>query len=454
MASSPRASRFAVGMAVRLAALAVAMASTTWFILRPGYAGTTLILTALFAAVVAETWRFITRTNRELARFHDAARYADFSQRFRLEGTGAGFDELGRTFADILDRLQTVRDESESSVRHQRAIIEHIPIPLFTLHADDSITLLNNAARRLFGTADVTRRQDLLQFGKGFHDAVLEAVPGRRELVSFSVEDIDYKLTLATSEIVTASDSEKLISLQDIQSELDTTQAEAWHDLVRVLTHEIMNSITPITSLAVTAEAVVDDIIKKTDADSPIGSDLVDLHDAIDTVAQRSDSLVKFVDSYRQLTRLAPSEKKRIHLGELFESVARLAEAEHPACADNLEIDVTPAGLDVHADRDLLEPVLINLLRNAWQATADKEQPSMRLAGRLNPRGNVVIEVSDNGPGVPDEIASKVFVPFFTTKEGGSGVGLALTRQVMIAQGGFVRLGRSAQGGAKFSLIF
>jgi len=446
--------RFTTGLVVRLIVVMLTMNAITWFLLRPGFLGMTVIAGTLLALGIAEVWRYITRTNRELARFHDAARYADFSQRFSLQGTGAGFDDLGGTFADILERLRQVREDSESNVRHQRAIIEHIPIPLLTLHSDDSITLLNNAARRLFGTADVTRRRDLVQFGKSFHDAVLEAVPGRRELVTFSVEDIDYKLTLAASEIVTASDNEKLISLQDIQSELDTSQAEAWHDLVRVLTHEIMNSITPITSLAVTAEAVVDDIIKKTDADSPIGNDLVDLHDAIDTVAKRSDSLVKFVDSYRQLTRLAPSEKRRVQLKDLFDSVVRLAEAEHPPCSEILEVDVTPPGLDVHADRDLLEPVLINLLRNAWQASADVEHPSIKLSARLNPRGNVVIEVSDNGPGIPDEIAGKVFVPFFTTKEQGSGVGLALARQVMIAQGGFVRLGQSEDGGAKFSLIF
>ncbi len=446
--------RFTVMLAVRLLAVGLAMAAVIGLLLRPGHPGGLLLASMVLVATIAELWRYVTRSNRELARFHDAARYADFSQRFNLEGVGSGFDELGRTFADILDRLRDVREQSEASVRYQRAIIEHTPIPLLTLKNDDSIALLNNAARRLFGATEITRRQDLIRFGKGFHDAVIDAVPGRRELVTFTVEDIEYKLTLAVAEIVTSQGSEKLISLQDIQTELDATQADAWHDLVRVLTHEIMNSITPITSLAVTAETVVDDIIKKTDADSPIGDDLVDLHDAIDTVAQRSDSLLNFVDSYRQLTRLAPGDKQRIAIRELFASAARLAGAENPQCVEWLTCEVTPPGLDVFADRDLLEPVLSNLLRNAWQAVESEEEPSIELHGRLNARGNVVIEVSDNGPGVADELANRIFVPFFTTKEKGSGVGLALARQVMIAQGGFIRLGRSEAGGAKFSLIF
>ena len=446
--------RFTVLLAARLAAVGAGMFCALWLLLRPGYHGLLIIAAILLVASIMELWRFVSRSNRELARFHDAARFADFSQRFNLQGVGSGFDELGATFADILDNLRATREVSEASVRHQRAIIEHTPIPLLTLPADESISLLNNAARRLFAAANVTKRQDLIPFGKGFHDAVVEAVPGRRELVAFTVEEMEYKLTLAAAEIVTRDGSEKLISLQDIQTELDATQADAWQDLVRVLTHEIMNSITPITSLAMTAEAVVNDIIEKSDASSAIGGDLVDLHDAIETVAKRSESLVNFVDSYRQLTRLAPGEKRRVRLQELFTSVRRLAEAEYPQCGEWLVSRVSPEGLDVIADRDLLEPVLTNLLRNAWQAVAGVEKPSISLGGRLNSRGNVVIEVSDNGPGVPEEIASKVFVPFFTTKVNGSGVGLALARQVMIAQGGFIRLGKSDTGGAKLSLIF
>jgi signal transduction histidine kinase len=215
-----------------------------------------------------------------------------------------------------------------------------------------------------------------------------------------------------------------------------------------------MNSITPVTSLATTAADVVDDIIAKAGADSPLAEDLTDLHDAIGTVARRSDSLMQFVNSYRQLTRLAPPERKRVQIGELFDSASRLAAAEWPDRNVTLQQQVEPAGLDVFVDRDLLEPVLLNLLRNAWHATLTVDEPKIELRGRLNRRGNTVIEVCDNGPGVSEELASKIFVPFFTTKEGGSGVGLALARQVMTAHGGFIRVMSSEGGGARFSLTF
>lgn len=446
--------RFVISLAVRLVIAGLAMAAFVWLLVLPGYHSSMLLAGAAMALAIAEVWRYASRTNREVARFLDAARYEDYSQRFDYRNDGSGFRELGEAFTDILERMQDRSTNRESEMRRARALIEHIPVPLMTLHADDSITLQNNAARRLFGAEHVTTLKDLRKFGFRFSESVETAVPGVRQLVIFSVEGIEYKLTLATTELVVAGNSERLISLQDIQSELDATQAEAWEDLVRVLTHEIMNSITPVTSLAATATDVVADVRDKVRSDMPIAEDLEDLHDAIETVARRSDSLMQFVDSYRQITRLAPPEKKRIRLAELFETVVRLAKAECPRDDVEFSVQISPSELDVYADRDLLEPVLINLLRNAWQATESIEKPSVRLGARLNRRHNVVIEVADNGPGVPQEIATKIFVPFFTTRENGSGVGLALARQVMIAHGGFVRVNSVDGGGALFSLTF
>jgi two-component system nitrogen regulation sensor histidine kinase NtrY len=447
--------RFFVGaLIVRLLLVGAAMALVIWLALEPGYHGSTLLSAIVLALLVIELWRYVSRTNREVARFLDAVRFADYSQRFDFEKAGSGFASLGRTFTAIIEEMRERRSDQESGMRHLKALVEHIPVPLLTVHADDSITLQNNAARRLFGAAHVTRVNDLRQFGAGFARAVDEAIPGDRELVTFTVEGAEYRLTLAATEIIIAGDRERLISLQDIQSEIDATQAEAWQDLVRVLTHEIMNSITPVTSLAQTAAELVDDVVRETGPDSPIAEELEDVQSAVATVARRSDSLMQFIDGYRQISRLAPPEKKRVALADLFETAKSLAQAEWNDPRVVLSSNVEPSGLYVYADRDLLEPVLLNLLRNAWQATRGLESPGIELRGRLNRRGNTVIEIEDNGHGVPEDIATKIFVPFFTTREGGSGVGLALARQVMIAHGGFIRLGQRQGSGAMFTLTF
>ncbi|MEE4216995.1 MAG: ATP-binding protein [Xanthomonadales bacterium] len=444
---------FALQLVVRSAWLVLTMAVLTWLLVQPGLHGLTLLALTVLVLSVTELWHHVSRTNRNLARFLECARHSDFSQRFPDRGMGSGFDELGQVYNDILERQRAAHARKEAGNRHLRAMIEHIPVPLMTVHDDHSITLQNNAARRLFGAAAVSRLDDLAQFGESFRQSVEWSVPGVRELVAFTVENVEYCLTLAATEIISEGRKERLISLQDIQTELDQSQAQAWQDLVRVLTHEIMNSITPVTSLAATARDVVDDIMEKTTADDPMAEDLENLKLAVATLSHRSSGLMNFVDSYRQITRLKPPDKRRIALLDLFENTTRLARAEWADKDVVLEFDVQPKGLDVMADRDLLEPVLLNLLRNAWQAAAVDGPARIELSARLNRRGRVVIEVRDNGPGVPEGMARQIFVPFFTTKENGSGVGLALARQVMIAHGGFIRL-VNGPGGAVFVLTF
>ena len=445
--------RFSFLLSLYLLAILLALMGLVFLFFTPGYHAATLLTLCIIAGLMFSVLRFISRTNAEISRFLDAARYADFGQRFNFQHLGAGFEELGNTFTDILERFREARTGQEEELKHLKALIEHVPVPLISLHHNNSITLWNNAARRLFGITHITKASDLLQFGTKFHDEITSIDTGERILTVLTNDGLEQRLTVAASQIVLSGKAERLISLQDIQSELDAAQLEAWQDLVRVLTHEIMNSITPIASLAKTAEDLVEDLRQKTTETPHLNEELDDIKDAVKTVARRSDGLTQFVTSYRRLTRLPPPEKSCQSIREIFNNV-RLLGTHDWREEIQLNTKISPSELELTADPKMIEQILINLLQNAGHALEKTKKPSVWLHARLNNRGRTIIEIEDNGCGIDSETVEKIFVPFFTTKREGSGVGLALTRQVMIAHGGAVTYKRRDHDGSIFTLIF
>lgn len=445
---------FSILIGLRILLLTPVLAALIYLFVVPGYPTLRLLLALLAVLQLLEIVRFVSRTNAELTRFLDVIRYADFGQRFRMQEVGAGFEELGDVFTGIIERFQEMRTQQEEMLRHLKALMEHVPVPLLSLHQDGKVQLHNNAARRLFGSIKIERMEDLQVFGADFYRHIEAVAPGERRLAVFLVDATEQRLTISATEIAIAGQVERLVSLQNIQSELDGVQLQAWQDLVRVLTHEIMNSITPVASLAKTAADLVEDATGKVTDYPEVVEELADVKSAVETVARRSDGLMQFVQSYRQLTRLPPPNKQPLRVSELLDSAAQLVAAAWEEKAIELVVEVKPATLELSADPDMLEQVLLNLLKNAEQALAGRDAPRVEMSASLNRNGHVSLVVADNGPGIDEEIAAKIFVPFFTTKREGSGVGLALTRQIMLAHGGTAVLGSSNSGGAKFTLTF
>ena len=444
---------FRLALLLRAALLVGALAAVAVAWAAPGYHAVTLLFVLVSAVSTAELVSFVGRTNRELRRFLDSACNEDFASRPDGRPFDAGFAELHRSFEEVNRRFRALRSEREEEVRQLRALVEHVPVPLLCVHPDGKVEVQNIAARRLFAARPPVRVEDLEAFGDALAGAVASIRPGERRLVTMRVEGEEHRVTVAATEVVARGRSERLLSVQDIRSELEREQIESWQGLVRVLTHEIMNSITPVASLARTAEGLLDDVLASDGAPAALKEEMGDLRQAVETVARRSDALMKFVSSYRKLTRLPAPSPRPVAVRPLLESAVRLARADAGDAAPDFVVEVRPEGLEIEADEGMLEQVLINLLRNATQALEGRGG-TVWLSGRISPRGRGVLEVADDGPGIPPEIADKVFYPYFTTRRDGSGVGLALTRQVMIAHGGTVALGERPGGGARFVLTF
>jgi two-component system nitrogen regulation sensor histidine kinase NtrY len=445
---------FSAVIGLRTVLIMLTLLVLTYLMVTPGYHAATIALMLVLIFECYSMVKFIVRTNAELVRFLEAARYADYSQRFELTALGAGFSELGDAFADILAGFQANRQKQEEKFRHVKAVVEHLPVPLISIKQDSTVKLWNNAARRLFGASRIATVNDLEQFGNDlvFHLTNIKA--GERRLVSFQIDNMAHQLSVSMTDIIVGREEEKLLSLQDIQNELDANQLQAWQDLVRVLTHEIMNSITPVASLAKTAVDLVQDTKEQVKDQPDVLEQLSDIASAVQTVARRSDGLMKFVGSYRKLTRLPPPNRANCKVAECFAQVIEISKQADQKCDTQFRVNIEPSELELNADRAMLEQILINVVKNAQQAMQHTDSPIISIFAGINRRGHMVIEIADNGPGIDDDVKSKIFVPFFTTKKDGSGVGLALTRQVMNAHGGSIKVANSETGGALFTLVF
>jgi len=445
---------FGLLILLRLVVLALVISGFFYAFNNPRYHVVTFLMFMIILGLIYELWIFLTRTNREIARFLASAKYKDFNQSFEFEDTGAGYKSLGEAITHILEKLRKARLKQEVELTHLRAVVNHIPVPLMSVKQDGSLFLLNNAARRFFGTPQPTKIIDLKQYGGDFYDQLLNCRAGEKPVVKISIDGFDTQLSLGLMEITGNNGSERLFSLQDIGEELESTRLNAWQDLVRVLTHEIMNSITPVASLAQTTADIAEDVIHELEGNHPQKEEIEKISNAAMTMSRRAGNLMQFVTNFRQLTRLPKPNKKLTPVQELFTHITQIAQANNPNSNVKLITEVSPPGLELNIDPEQIEQALINLLRNAEQALADQQDGEIRLESKLNQRGRVTIEVTDNGPGIKEDILNKIFVPYFTTKPEGSGIGLSLTRQIMTYHGGFISVCNQEKGGASFKLIF
>ncbi len=425
---------FRLNCTIRILALA-----TTVFVLFYLLTVTQLYATSLLVAVViigqiAALIHYVEKTNRELSRFLDSIRYADFSQSFTATQKGSSFAELNAAFNSVIADFRKARADKEEQYHYLQTVVQHVGLGLLAFDQSGEVDLINNAAKRLLQVPFLKNISTLASFSPELVATLGNLRAGRKTLVKIDRAGEVLQLAVHATEFKMRDRAIKLVSMHDIGSELAEQEMDAWQKLIRVLTHEIMNSVTPIASLAST----VDNLISKSgDEKGTAGNVQIspetreDIHQASATIEKRSQGLLRFIDAYRNLTRIPRPDFKIVPVAELLDKVLQLMKGQLTEADIETTITVDPKTLEVTADRGLIEQVLINLVLNAIQALTETPQGKIALSACLNERGRVVITVTDNGPGIEDDVREKIFTPFYTTRKEGSGIGLSLSRQIM-----------------------
>ena len=377
---------------------------------------------------------YLERICRDLTRFLLAIKYEDFSQTFSAKGLGKSFCEFRGACMEVLATLKETRADREQHGRFVQAIIQHIDIAVMAFHRNGEIKLSNNAARRLFRVSQLRNIRQLETYSK---DLVSEFFRlGRRSKIFVEVVDSGrlVQLVISTARLKIRGEMLTIASIQDFQAELEQSEIDAWQNLISVLTHEIMNSITPISSLASTLRSMILPTGQTSNRkDSNLIDDTIfkDVSDGIVTIEERSKGLLNFVEAYRNLSRLPKPNIQIFPVRDLFGRLEQLILSEHTEESFDFQICVDPETLELTADPQLIEQALLNIIRNAIQALVGHPEPLVKLVATMDQRGRPLLQVSDNGPGIEEGIQKKIFVPFFSTKKNGSGIGLSLCKQIM-----------------------
>ena len=433
---------FSIGLGWRIAAVALALLALVYSLGRADLVATRLLAAGIVAVTVLALWNYVRRTNVELARFIQAVTHGDLSQGFSTSRRGGGFEQLGQELDAAMRRLREERATAADAGRFNAALVDEAPVALLVIDGD-RVELSNRAARKLFGKTEGVRIADYAVHGEEFVGALQG---GARRIAAIEIDGRPQRAVLTGTALHRLGQPLRLLAVQPIHGELDAVEIAAQADLVRVLTHEIMNSMTPVTSLAQSATALMAGI----ESDDPA---IADARAAVSTLARRAEGIMHFVEGYRAFIRTPTVRARRFAAGPWAEEMTRLFAATAEGEQAELILSILPQDMMLDGDPDLLAQAVINLLKNGAEAAlADGRAPRLGLTVGLIAGGRTSIALSDNGPGIAPDQAGDIFLPFFTTKAKGTGVGLSLVRRIVTAHGGTITI-RPSDSGACIEMI-
>lgn len=414
-----------------------------------------IILGLLIVFQVYLLINFVNRTNNKLTQFFNSIKYSDFSSSFSDKSMGTSFEKLSTSFNDVIQEFKKHRAEKEENYNYLQTVVQHVNTGIICFDSSGHVDMYNNAAKRTLKKNIIRNIHDLESVSKELPETLLKMKAGDKILLKIFTEDELKQLSFYATEFRMRGHEFVLVAFYDIHAELEEKEIESWQKLIRVLTHEIMNSITPISSLASTVnDILIDDSSEVHKLNTLDDDDLENIESALQTIKRRSEGLLNFVDIYRNLTRIPQPNFRYFPVKEAFDRAEQLLRQKIDKLNIKCECNVYPEDLRLTADPDLIDQVIINLILNAIDAVKNTEKPEVSLVAYNNQNNRTIIEIADNGTGIKPDIIDKIFMPFFTSKKEGSGIGLSLSRQIMHLHKGSISVKSKQDEGTVFTLKF
>ena len=401
---------------------------------------------------VIDLIRFQRKAQEEVSQFVESVHYRDFSRHFDVRKAPNELKPLRKGFNEINTTFKLISRERETQYHYLQKILELVDTGILSYDQENGETgWINESFKKLIGIPYLKTIHSLQKREESLYHEIIKLKPGDSKILTLSRNQQLVKILVTASVLRSDDKIYKLLAFQNVSEALDETESKAWQKLLNVMTHEIMNSVAPISSLA---DTLKNRLQSPEITNSVSGSQLDDLELGIDTIKRRSEGLLKFTESYRNLNKITQPDLSRILVRNLFENLNSLMRPTLEKKHIELEIILRDTALAIHADINLIEQVLINLVVNAIEAVKDREKPRITLSAEIQGNNKTLVKVTDNGLGMQPELLDKIFIPFFSTRKTGSGIGLSLCKQIMLLHKGNIQVQSTDGVGSAFILQF
>lgn len=401
---------------------------------------------------VVDFYRFHKLAQIEVEQFVESVQYRDFSRNFNVSSAPQDIKSLRKGFNQINTAFKVISREKETQYQYLQKILELVDTGIISYDMETGdVIWMNESLKRMLQLPYLRAIHLLEKRHAGLYEEVISLKPGNSHIATVHLEKSSFKILLSATAFQTEGRKYQLVAFQNVNEALDETESKAWQKLLSVMTHEIMNSVAPISSLADTLKNRLQQSVSHLDNSNGV---VEDLEVGINTIKKRSEGLLKFAEVYRNLNKITTPNLKHVFVRDLFENMHNLMQPTLNQKGIEMEIILKDPELMLDADTNLVEQVLINLIVNAIEAVKDAGNPRIILSAGLSPAGKVIVKVTDNGYGMNDEVMQNIFIPFFSTKKNGSGIGLSLCKQIMMLHKGNITVQSVEGGGTVFSLQF